>query len=76
MPQYRKRKKLKGINPNSREYWNELLAREGLTMWAGVDPRLSYVGSDGKLGTISDVQDTSYTTGGGWKVRPSGEKPE
>ena len=75
MPPYRKRKKLKGINADSREYWNELLARDGLTMWAGLSPRISYVGSDRKLGTISDVQDTSWTTGGGKKVRPSGEQP-
>jgi hypothetical protein len=72
---YRKRKKLKGIDPNSREYWNELLARENLTMWEGLTPRLSYVGSDGKLGKIADVRDNSWTTGGGKKVRTS-ERPE
>ena len=72
MSKYRKRKKLKDVDPASREYWNELLAREGLTMFSGMTPRISYVGSDKKLSQIADVRDTSWTTGGGKKVRTGG----
>ena len=38
----RKRKKLKHLDYKSREYWNRLLAQEGLTMYAGMDKRLVY----------------------------------
>lgn len=38
----RKRKKLRHLNYQSREYWNRLLAQEGLTMYEGLDKRLIY----------------------------------
>ena len=38
----RKRKKLKHLDYQSREYWNRLLAEEGLSMSQGEHPKLIY----------------------------------
>lgn len=45
----RKRAKLKKWDYNSREYWNRLLAMEGLSLSAGLNRHLVYVGDSGKL---------------------------
>lgn len=45
----RYRKDLRGVSPESKEYWDELLRREGLTMEAGRNKRLTYVGNSKDL---------------------------
>ncbi len=50
----RKREKLKGLDYQSPEYWNRLLAQEGLSLSSGIHPRLSYQGSP---------QDVEYIAG-------------
>jgi len=39
----RKREKLKHLNYESQEYWNRLLAQEGLSLDQGLHPNLIYV---------------------------------
>lgn len=48
-PNARYRKDLRTLDPESPEYWNEILRREGLDMSAGKDPRLLYVGGSRDL---------------------------
>ncbi len=51
----RKRKKLKHLDYGSAEYWNRLLAEEGLTVNAGqADKRLIYVGDSQALDKIQE----------------------
>lgn len=45
----RYRKDLRGVSPESKEYWEELLRREGLTMDAGRTKKLTYVGNSKDL---------------------------
>ena len=54
----RKRKKLKdlGLDYESSEYWNRLLAMEGLTLRAGLNRRLAYVGDSRKLDYAQEGQ--------------------
>ena len=54
----RKRKKLKdlGLDYESSEYWNRLLAMEGLTLRAGLNRRLVYVGDSRKLDYAQEGQ--------------------
>lgn len=40
----RKRKKLRHLNYNSKEYWNRLLAAEKMSMSQGRNPKLIYDG--------------------------------
>jgi hypothetical protein len=49
----RKRKKLKTLEYNSREYWNRLLAEDGLSLDQGRDPRLLYGGSGTEIETLA-----------------------
>ena len=72
---YRKRKKLKGLNPESSEYWNELLAREGLTMWDGLNPKLSYIGSGEQVESVKGMRDSQKLIGGK-RVKPTGYGPD
>jgi hypothetical protein len=72
---YRKRKKLKGLKPESSEYWNEILAREGLTMWNGLSPKLSYVGGGSQTDVIKGIRDSQQLIGGK-QVKPTGYGPD
>jgi hypothetical protein len=58
----RKRKKtldLRGKDPESPEYWEEILGREGLGMRTGIGSKLSYVGLGGVLERIEGEERTS-----------------
>lgn len=57
----RKRKKLQHLDYNSPEYWNRLLAEEGLTLHAGEDKRQVYVGDSGSLDFIQEDQSQRET---------------
>jgi hypothetical protein len=53
----RKREKLKGLDYSSREYWNRLLAEEGMSMSAGLNlHRLVYTGDSQSLDKIQEEQ--------------------
>lgn len=45
----RKRRKLRHLNYQTREYWNKLLAQDGMSMSQGLHPKLVYSGDLGKL---------------------------
>lgn len=49
----RKRKDLSDLDYQSQEYWNRLLAQEGLSMEAGTSRRLTYVGDSMTLESIA-----------------------
>ena len=64
----RKREALKHLDYNSKEYWNRLLAEDGLSVDQGLNPKLVYVptvkelviiekykGKPNKLGSGPDV---------------------
>jgi hypothetical protein len=68
---YRKRKKLKGLDPEGKEYWNEMLAREGLTMWEGLNPKLSYVGGSNQVEIVDGMLQSNLALGGK-RVKPTG----
>jgi hypothetical protein len=58
----RKRKALKDLDYGSREYWNKLLAEEGLSMSRGLNPdRLSYVGDSQQLDKIQETLSQNET---------------
>jgi hypothetical protein len=55
----RKRKKIKdlrGEDPFTQSYWDEILQREGLGMGAGTTSKLSYAGSGTRLEWIDGVE--------------------
>jgi hypothetical protein len=52
----RKRKALRKIDYKSPEYWNRLLASEGLSMERGTSRRVTYVGGTQTLDAISGHQ--------------------
>jgi hypothetical protein len=57
----RKRKSkedLRSICPDSREYWDEVLQREGLRMAAGRSDRLLYVGDSTQVELIHGMRET------------------
>jgi hypothetical protein len=56
----RKRKKLNHLEYKSKEYWNRLLAAEGLSLEQGCDPRLVYGGGAAEIETFEG----SLHTGG------------
>lgn len=47
-------KDLRGISPETNEYWEELLRRDGLTMDAGRHKAISYVGDTNNLQNIQE----------------------
>jgi hypothetical protein len=61
---------LRGIDPESSEYWEEMLKRSHLQMARGRSDRLSYVGTASDVEQIHGIhtQDTG-------KVVPKGEGP-
>lgn len=62
---------LRGLDPDSQEFWNEVLRRKDLQMARGRSDRLSYVGDSNKLNVIQGARETE--TG---RVTPKGEGPE
>lgn len=52
----RKRRKLAGLEYDSLEYWNRLLAMDGLSLSAGLDRHLVYVGTSGNLDKTQEEQ--------------------
>lgn len=45
----RKRKNLKALEYKSQEYWNRLLAEEGLSLDSGRNPKLLYIGGSTEI---------------------------
>ena len=54
----RKRKKLKDLDYGSSEYWNRLLAQDGLSMSRGLHPKLSYQGSSQNIADIEGARES------------------
>ena len=52
----RKRRKLAGLEYDSPEYWNRLLAMDGLSLSAGLDRHIVYVGTSGNLDKTQEEQ--------------------
>lgn len=71
----RYRKDLRTLDPESAEYWEELLRRDGLSMSAGRDKHLIYKDPE-DVDRIEHAIVSDLTCGGGRKVRPKGSKPE
>jgi hypothetical protein len=71
MTRKRKHIDLRGLDPQSPEYWEEELYRQNLQMARGRSDRLSYVGGSSQLDTLHGFLTTD--TG---RVVPKGEKPE
>lgn len=65
----RKRKKLRHLDYNSREYWNRLLAQEGMSMSQGQHPKLVYSGALDRLELVLVKRRTG-------KVSPKGHGPD
>ena len=58
----RKRKKLKDLDYKSKDYWNKLLAEEGLSLLAGLGSgKLSYVGDTRTMDRIQEDQSQRET---------------
>ena len=54
----RKRENLKELDYQSQEYWNRLLAEDGLSMEAGTSRRITYVGDSNTLERIAGGEET------------------
>jgi hypothetical protein len=54
----RKRKKLKGIDYESSEYWNRLLNQDGLSLNAGKTEKLIYAGGSIDIDRLKGFLDT------------------
>jgi hypothetical protein len=57
----RKRKKLQDLDYKSAEYWNKLLAQEGMSLRQGEDPRLIHVGDSAALDKVQEDQSQRET---------------
>jgi hypothetical protein len=51
-------------DPETQEYWNRLLAQEGLSLDQGINPRLSYVGDSVHVEVILGMRDVRDMLGG------------
>ena len=71
MARKRKHLDLRGLDPQSPEYWDEVLYRSELHMARGRSDRLSYVGDANQVEKIHG----RHTTDNG-KVAPKGSAPE
>lgn len=69
-------KDLRTLDPESQEYWDEILRREGLSMSSGSDPRTQYRGMTSELETQERKNAASLLCGGGRRVKPKGSKPD
>lgn len=49
---------LRGVDPASPEYWEEVLGRKGLSMEAGTSRRVTYVGDSSVLESIEAAEST------------------
>jgi hypothetical protein len=72
---FKKVKDLRSLDPKSSEYWNKMLAKEGLTMLQGLNPKLSYVGSNTQVEDIKSQRDVNAMIGGK-RVKPKGYGPD
>lgn len=54
----RKREKLKDLDYQSPEYWNRLLAEEGMSLDQGLNPKLSYAGDSKDLEYVEGARRT------------------
>ncbi len=66
----RKRKGLQALDYQSNEYWQKLLAKEGLSMRRGEHPKLSYQGT---TNDIEYIEGQRYANTGAVKVKPEAE---
>lgn len=71
MVRKRKHIDLRGLDPNSSEYWEEELYRADLQMARGRSDRLSYIGDSAHLEKIHGIHST-YDG----RVVPKGERPD
>jgi hypothetical protein len=71
MSRKRKHNDLRGLDPASVEYWEEMLHRADLQMARGRSDRLSYVGGASQVELIHGI----HTQDDG-RVVPRGAKPE
>ena len=55
----KKTKDLRGVDPSTQSYWEEILRREGLGMNTGIGSKLSYAGSGTRLEYIDGVENHS-----------------
>ena len=72
-------KNLSELDPDSPEYWDEVLAREGLSMNRGRNTsKLLYSGDTKDLESVESAKaaNLSCGVGGGRRIRPRGAKPE
>lgn len=58
MARKRKHMDLRGLDPNSKEYWDEILYRSELQMARGRSDRLSYVGDANQVDKIHGARVT------------------
>lgn len=70
------KKDLRTLDPNSQEYWDEILRREGLSMSRGNDRRLCHVGDTRDLEKIQEAKVVDQLSGGGRRVHPKGHGPQ
>jgi hypothetical protein len=55
----RKRFALKGLDYNSKEYWNKLLTEEGLSMDRGKSSKLLYIGASSDVELVEGLNRTN-----------------
>jgi hypothetical protein len=67
----RKRKNLQHLEYNSQEYWNRLLAQEGLSVDKGKDPRLVYIGGSNEVDLLQEELSQKQTG----RVEPKDRQP-
>ena len=68
----RKRKSIKHLDYNSFEYWNRLLAEEGLSVNAGRHPNLILAGGSFELEIIEKMESIRQEG----RVKPAGAAPD
>lgn len=62
------RKRVKKADRNSPEWWEQRLAKEGLSMEAGTSRRLTFVGGTQSLEKMSDSQQAGTLERGGKEI--------
>lgn len=65
----RKRRELKDLDYKSQEYWNKLLAEDGMSMKQGINPKLVYVGGNYDLTVVEEYKAKTQ----GKKLTPEAE---
>ena len=62
----RQRADLRKLDKESITYWNEVLAREGLSMSQGLSSHLVYVGGGKELESLADGHEVKIVREGSW----------